>query len=293
MCSKFIYHSVGVWNTGPIWFLTDTLLGPQGMILQLKISHNAILHLQFICAILTKLFYLECVVFVGGAYGFTYYQHLILFSFMEFVYYSNRYIPKWHKMFPTSEFWWYLNFVEHCFYRYILPLICICVKYLLCLYKVSFNLYLKCINSQRFETETCQYPRIYVVYDPYSIHHNLINMFTILFLRYLLSDRDATYSRRWLCLVYWSRNLIFIFLFLGIFLGGQNKSYNERLYHLGWPQLIGFSLLLLDPYCFIASVKAFYIILYFDDTLVFIYSKHDGKRACPFVHFTSLPWAVH
>ena len=47
--------------------------------------------------------------------------------------------------------------------------------------------------------------------------------------------------------------------------------------------------LLLNPYCFFASAKAFVFIIYLDSNLVVICFKHAGKRAL-FVLFLGASW---
>ena len=65
--SIYIYPSANVWNnlTGPVSLLTVTSSGPYSIILWLQLLHNVIILLQFIFAILTQFFHLNCMEFIG------------------------------------------------------------------------------------------------------------------------------------------------------------------------------------------------------------------------------------
>ena len=60
---------------------------------------------------------------------------------------------------------------------------------------------------------------------------------------------------------------------------GRINIISRRFCHLGLLQLLGFSFLLLNSYCSFAITVI--IIIYLDDILVLVHSKHAGKRAQP------------
>ena len=90
----------------------------------------------------------------------------------------------------------------------------------------------------------------------------------------------TTYSARWLCFFFSSEWCLFPLLSIIItfyILFGKMNLISGRLCHLNWPWLLVFSLLPKSA-IFLLPVKGFHIIIYLDNILVIIHSKHAGKE---------------